>query len=768
MGKNRCRSLISPWIVATCAVSGVNAQAQQFALEEIVVTAQKRAQSLQDVPVAVSAIAGSKLEESGINRMQDLSAYVPGLTVAQSPLGNQLYIRGIGSTVNQAFEQSVGTFVDGIYYGRGQQSRAPFLDLERVEVLKGPQSILFGKNTIAGAINISSAKPTDEFEAQISAQYEPEQREQEYKVILSGPLGDSIRARLAMRDYSTKGYVTNTLLDRDEPQRDDTTLRGIVAWDVSDDLELIAKAEFSKFDAIGRSLNISHPGSLPFLAGEKLDHQRRVANSQTPAGNFGKPESSSNDLDNFTLTANYQLGEHTVTWISGYSSYDYHEVVDVDFGPLTILETDGQEDFKQLSHELRLTSPLGETVDYIVGLYYQDAELEFGESGNLASSGAAVGLGLPFDVSRYIDFNQNSQTWSAFVQSNWHLTQALTLITGIRYTEEEKEAKQYSVLTDYDKKEAVDDPVLDATAEAVWNSLLNFEHTFDGERKEADTSWLITLQYELNEDTLFYATAVTGFKGGGFDARTVTANSDNFEFEEEKAINIELGMKAALFDGGATLNMAIFRSEFDDLQTSQFDGSTAYLVTNVGKAKSQGVEADLRWRASENLMLSASLTFLDFEFEDFADGNCTSGQTVDYMNNNGLSYSRAAVECRQDLTGRTTQYSPEWSATLSAEYVYPIGSFELITVVDVLYSDEYYIYTDLDPALLEDSYTKINGRIALSPQDGDWEIALIGQNLTDETTSSYGNDVPLSGPSPSFFKFVDPPRSIALSASLRF
>ncbi len=191
------------------ALASAAAQAQTVALEEIVVTAQKRAESLQDVPVAVSAVTGNKIAEAGIIRLEDLRNYVPTLFTQETAIGNNISIRGIFSGVNPGFEQSVGTYVDGIYRGRPQQSRMQFLDLERIEVLRGPQSILFGKNSVAGALNITTARPTRELEGSVSALYEPEFNEEEYTGYVSGPLSDTVRGRLAAR-YRTTGATSRT------------------------------------------------------------------------------------------------------------------------------------------------------------------------------------------------------------------------------------------------------------------------------------------------------------------------------------------------------------------------------------------------------------------------------------------------------------------------------------------------------------------------------------------------------------------------------
>tara|TARA_R100000005_G_scaffold94720_1_gene73619 strand:- start:9600 stop:10319 length:720 start_codon:yes stop_codon:yes gene_type:complete len=209
-------------VACACAANAASAQM----LEEVVVTAQKRSQSLQDVPISINAVSGEKLKEAGITRIADLQVYVPNLTMSEAAIGSNIYIRGVGSQVNQGFEQSVGTYVDGIYFGRPRQLRAPFFDLERVEVLRGPQSILFGKNSIAGALNLVSAKPTDEFEGSVSALLEPDHGELETSLVLSGPLSDTLSGRLALRYREMDGFIDNVAKGIDEMETEETVVRG--------------------------------------------------------------------------------------------------------------------------------------------------------------------------------------------------------------------------------------------------------------------------------------------------------------------------------------------------------------------------------------------------------------------------------------------------------------------------------------------------------------------------------------------------------------
>ncbi|MCB1663372.1 MAG: TonB-dependent receptor [Pseudomonadales bacterium] len=430
-------------------------------LEEIIVTAQKRAESLQDVPISVTTLAGVKMQQAGINKIEDLQQFVPNLQMTETGISTQVYIRGIGTGNSQGFEQSVGQYIDGIYYGRQQLIRAPFLDLERVEVLRGPQSILFGKNSIAGALNMTSAKPTEELSGYIQLNYESEYSTREALVAVSGALTDTVKGRLAIRSYDTDGYVENTFLNSDEPERDDLAIRGILQWDVTDDLDMTLKLERDTFDTTGRQIEIirddpalagspipganynvilgllGHPGAI---TESKLDFERQ-------AGGFGVKESSDNELENLTLTINYNLGKNTLTSVTGFVSYEFLELCDCDYVAAPVFSVVLDEEYDQFSQEFRLTSPGGENIDWVAGVFFQTSELDFADRIVIPSnsvlglvSGGALAPIRSTQVAR--DFSSDSDLWAVFGQLTWNIQDNLRLTLGARFTSEEKDGSR--------------------------------------------------------------------------------------------------------------------------------------------------------------------------------------------------------------------------------------------------------------------------------------------------------------------------------------
>ncbi len=749
--------------VAVTAVAAQSSLANDnLTLEEVVVTAQKRAESLQDVPISVSAVGGEKLADAGIEKVADLTAYVPNLHMTETGISTQLRVRGIGSGNDQGFEQSVGQYVDGIYYGRAQLIRAPFLDLERVEVLRGPQSILFGKNSVAGALNMTTAKPTEEFEAEISGSYEPDANARELTAIVSGEITDGLMGRLAYRSYKEDGYIDNTYTDQDEPDHDEKAIRATIVWDVNDELSLTFKAERDTFDVKGRQIEIiedesNFSGVLQSLGQPGFDNKLDY-NRQADGNDF-----SENELENYTLTVDYQLGENTLTSVTGYVAYEFEDNCDCDYTPADIFVLPLEEEYSQWSQEIRLASPGGETVDWIVGAFYQENDQEFDDAIEVSTTSVLPTMlgGGPFTnlagTTAPRHYEQSSETWAVFGQATWNITDAVRLTLGGRYTKEDKEGER-----------SIDAELLGGTADlddvAHAFSLLGVattrrgDHDLEDDRSESAFTPLINVQWDVNDDVMAYATYTTGFKAGGYSARA--NNTASFEFEEEQVTSYEIGAKTTLLGGAAELNLAYYYTEYEDLQISQFDGILGFNVGNAKESVVQGLELDGRWLISEGLTLSYAAAYLDFEYKDFDNGNCYKGQTPD----GAMSPDGSQQLC--DYTGKSAQYTPKKTMNLSVDYVYPLSdTIELQSTVDAQYLSEQNVDPNLDPRNDIDAYTTVNARLALNADA--WSVALVGKNLTDEEIVTYAGKAPLA-PAGTEYGFIKRPRTVAIEGKYRF
>jgi outer membrane receptor protein involved in Fe transport len=760
-------------------------------LEEVIVTAQKQQQSLQDVPIAVAAVDGAKIRDAGLQRIEELTAYVPNFKMAVTGQGNAVYIRGVGSGDNRGFEQSVGMFIDGIYAGRGQQFQAPFLDIALVEVLKGPQGTLFGKNTIAGAVNISTSRPDQEFGGELSYQYNPEVGGKEFTGVLNVPLGDSFAVRAAYQRLVEDGYVENFILDRDEAQRADESLRLALRWDASDKLDVNLKLEQSDFGLTGTTFqltdntgtfnlyqsNIALPIDLPislplpllsFNLEDEIDPREdgKLDRSKSDKQFDWQPAFTQNNSDAAVLTLDYEMSDTmTLTSITGYSHFDFTFNLDADFTDLEFIGTENTEDFTQFSQEFRIAGSAGENIDFIAGVYAHTQELNstlwlnldfaaLGIPSTLPLPGLTVSL--PTQLATYTEFDQTTDSVAVFGQATWIISETLSATFGLRWGQDEKVATKYLDVAEFRSRERTVNPLYAIIAGALNNSE---NHNINNSRKVANVSPAFNLQWYAAEDVMSYFRYAKGFKDGGFNASDTTASQDAFTYEDEEADTFELGVKTTLLDGAATFNAALFYTEFMDRQVSNFT-LTGYVAGNAAESITQGVEADLRWALNERLTLGASMAWLDSYFTSFTNGPCNAEQT-------DAAYRAGNPDCRQDLSGEGTDYAPEVSASLTSQYVQPVGdAMELRLQLDLNFSDEYFYTQDRDESDLQEAYYKINGRLSLLHFGQGWEVALIGKNLTNEITRSSGNDVPLFVGA--HFAATDAPRSVAVEGLLRF
>ena len=755
-------------LLAMCLIS-LSARAEL--LGEIIVTAQKRDENLQDVPIAVFVVSGDSIRAGSISRMEDLAPVVPNFQFAEAvSASDNIFIRGIGSGINFGFEQAVGQVVDGFFFGRSRFGRAAFLDLEQLEILKGPQGALIGKNTSAGAINITTAQPTDEFEGWITPTYEFAAAEgYTLEGALSGPITDRLTGRIAVRIDDRDGYVSNVATGEDQQEMDDITVRGKLLWKPIDEFDATLMYQFGNFEHQGRSRQLSlcgnplrnfdpdGPGPAPAgalfaalqAAGEdcSANYSRNIVNFRN---GIPTPEVFDLDFDILGLTVNWQIGDLTLTSLTGFSEYDAIDELDVDATIQEIAGVSVTESFEQLSQELRLTSPVGGTIDYIAGLYFLHTEQDTDFSRHFFAAPPPL-----MQAANLIRTDQESDTFAVFGQATWNISDRWDVTIGARYTDEAKHARQEQFPTAIYTLTPITlmPPAGPAAA----------SHSLDQDRSESNFSPTVNVRWTPNTDTMIYASVRRGFKGGGFDMQLDGAQAvavARFQFEDEDVIAYELGAKLSLDGGNAQLNAALFKSEFDDLQVSTIDAvTTTFNVGNAATATTQGLEVDLTWAVTDQLTLFAAIAWLNSEYDDFPDGPCTFVQNP-----------TSAPGCVQNLSGKELPYAPEFSGTINGDYVWSLTkNLDLKAFLQVTYSDEFALVLDLDSNLFQDSYAKVDARITLMDADREWEVSLIGRNLNNETTTNFGNDG-LGGPfmAGSYFRMVDPPRYIALQGTWRF
>lgn len=798
-------------------------------LEVQYVTAQKRTESLLDVPLSVVAIEGDKLADASIETLEDLTAFVPNIHFTETGFSTQVRIRGIGSDNSQGLEQSVGMYVDGIYFGRAQLFRTPMMDMERVEVLRGPQSVLFGKNTIAGALNLTTARPTDEFEGSLRLMNEFEHNQVEWNGVLNVPITDTLAARLAIRDYTEDGYFTNTTKNRDESQADESTVRLSLKWDARDDLSFFLKAERNEFNTVGRPIELTYGTAAPSVAPPPIGgntYPTILAALGQPASETNQdfrrqyegPETSDNTAENIVFSVDYGINDHTLSLVSGFLQFDYDEFCDCDNSPAEILNVELYEDYEQFSQEIRISSPADQTIEWIAGAFYQTWDQSFQD--NLAlrpqnfltsvvsSFPGSAALALMSDTGLRRDFEQTSDAWAIFAQATWSATERLHFTLGARFTDEEKEGRKVLDLF----TPSTGEPLVDPTVGLVYLGVFGAEneqatgtlipdgeggvipialpysgHNAQQSRSETAFTPFLNAEFDLNENVMLYATYTEGFKAGGFDPRsnqlgtfTVTdpagiaaaAGQPDpepyrwFEFEEETATSYELGMKSSLVDGRGEINVALYWMDYDDLQISQFDGAIGFNPSNAKETRTRGLELDGRWALTDSLTGSYGFSWLDFEYLDFENGNCYQGQTD--RGTEDIDGDGSFDLC--SYTGLRGAYTPDYTLNLTLDYEQELNSqMRLRSFIDVQRVDGHQVHVNLDPAGEIDAYTMVSARIGL---EGDnWMIGLLGKNLLDEYIISYSANAPLSGSSfatNTFYSTVRRPRTYAIEGQISF
>ena len=796
------------------SLAGAGAYAQTAVLDEVVVTAQKRAQSLQDVPISVSVIAGDKIQEAGIDNMDDLALYVPNFSKGESGAGAIIQIRGIGTGSNPAFEQSVVMYMDDISLSRGPLARMPLMDLERVEVLRGPQNVLFGKNAVAGAVSLITAKPTDEKEGSISLRYEPDYGDTEGTVVLSGPLSDKIAGRLAVRYADYGGYYTNSFLNRDEEQREEMAVRGTLRWDAGDDAELIFKFENNSVDGKGEGhelifgynsllpglTSFDYPGVVAVIQG---GYNAVITGFGLPPVDVGTDEISIDrvrrsafsgyhelDLNKLQLTYNQEFDNFTFTSVTGYIEYDEDRLAGGGLSGIDISSVLTNEKYEQISQEFRFVSTGDGPFQWIAGGFFQTWELD--QEGStilddmnlpvlLGVSGSSPGLEAVGNLKGTLEYDGDSATYAGFGQLTWSMSDTARLTLGGRYTHEIKNGRRVNdVISTTTGEFDITQAIFASCAFGIDYDTLGQASQFfvlpgcDGvpalgnysthdkrdRRTEDAFTPSLTLEFDVGDDSMVYASVSQGFKAGGFDATAVRENE--FEYEEEEVLGYELGLKSSFAGGKAQTNIAVFSSEYDDLQSTTFDGTAGFFTGNAAEYDAQGIEFDGRWRVTDTLTLAGSFAYIDAEF---GGGEVPSNRIPCNIRFGQLN---PGAICYRE--GRIPSNTPDWSGSLIADLVWPVsGDIDFRATLDVNYESEYFTEPTKEVATIQGAYTKYNLRLALEGER--WTFAVLGKNLSDEDVLEFSGEVPLSGEflaASTYYGYLQPPRTVSAQFDYRF
>ncbi len=710
-------------------------------LEEIVVVATMREESIQDVPISITAVSGASLRQNVTRNLEQLATQIANMSLSTGIVSDNIHIRGIGSGSERSFEQAIGLFIDDIYMPRSRQYRAPFLDVESVEVARGPQSVLFGLNATAGAIAVHSARsrPGDDFVAEITAEYEAEYGGTALTTVFGGSPSEKLGLRFAARMHdSGDGYWQNLVTGDDENSLQDTLVRGSIVYAPSDNLTLDAKIEYSEFERDGHLDELFTGTGARSDGSDELNWTRGQDGSLLALHPVPQEPGFEGEFINVAASIEYELEDGgSLSTILGYSDYDWDMYWDLDSGPTAIIDSGNVETYTQSSIELRYASSDEHPLYYLFGANVQLSELNNAQPNIVDGVGIGLGaFGFPvagFDAGHLWSqsaFTQDEDLISVYGTFTWNASDRLQIRGGARYVEVEKDhlrggecgvRRSDGVYDDLDPAGNPNDFLL---------TLIGFCPTVvDPPQQTRNSDNLLpelSVLWSANGSTMLYAKVGKSAKSGGFVASTVV-NPGFFEYGDETGVGYELGLKTSSGDGQAELNIALFRTDYEDLQLSSFDPDTAAaVVSNVGEVRSQGVEIEGRWALGDTFTLGGSVGFLDATFTKFDSSPCYPGEP---MNPDGFSCNK---------TGKTLPFAPDYSGNVYLDINAPFGNdLAFLGRLDVTFSDSYLTNATLDPLGEQDSYSRINARVGIGEAGGGWSLSVIGKNLTEEKINNF-------------------------------
>ena len=727
------------------ATSGSERQAQPDELAEVTVTARKRQESILNVPVVEQAISQSELERVQVTDMNDLPKLVPGLNLGHSLLsiGTLVSIRGIGTaSQDPGVDQSVSLNIDGLSLGNGLAFSSGLFDVGQVEVLKGPQALFYGKSSPGGVIALHTADPTDQFEMIGRAEYEFESVNPRGEFIVSGPVADTLKLRLATMYSSADGYFNNVATalpgtgavdptERHSPDSTDYIIRGTALWDPISELTARLKVNFVH----DRTINAesfectdapSGTGAVtpfpPFMGGETcgLSRDLRVVfldpNAFPEALNHGVPFLETNQAYG-TLDLNYSL-THDLSFTSttGYYNLSSQSLVNP-------AETAYAGDFigvnnrfhrREFTEELRANSDFQGPLNFTAGALYED--------GNLVDHVSVIGnsaYGLPPVVADGV-VPVDITTHSLFGQARWDIVERLELAAGLRWTDEKR-------------------------SESPFNYLANAPTIVPGPEIESKRySPEVTLTYRPTDDLTTFAAWKQGFKSGSFSVATPAVTGVNNAFGDEKVSGGELGLKSRLLEHRLAVNVAAYYYNYDGLQVGVIsppvDGLPIIQTLNAATARTYGIDLDAKFRpaAVGGLDLTGAVNWNRGRYLKFDNAPCWGGQLISQGCN--LSYnSTAGVYTAQNLSGTPLIRAPEWQANLGFDYSVPLGAdYTMVLTNSNEVSSKYVTFLAVDRPNndnYQDAFVKVDFGVSLQSPNNVWEVALIGKDLNDKITS---------------------------------
>jgi iron complex outermembrane receptor protein len=764
-------------LTLACAVSFMpNTQAQM--LEEVIVTAQKREQNLQDVPVAVSAFTGEMIEQTGAKDMYELQGNVPSLRVGQTQSSSTTTfgIRGVfTSSQNFGLESSVGLYVDGVYRARQGSMVNNLVDIGSVEVLRGPQGTLFGRNTPAGAVSINSVKPDHEGTGYIEATGGDYGLISGSGAISFSAIEDELAFRVTGFGMQRDGTI-NSLEFGDEKinDRDRFGIRAQALWTPNDDLTVHVIVDHSEVDEIccgtGTWKNNLVADGVPGKTGTDeiiLGLGGTVVPGEdyydyNVSGNF-LPESSNED-DGISVQVDWQTESFLLTSISAYRAFDQEDYIDADFSNADALEQRKIAETESFSQEIRISNDY-DKFNYVAGVYFFTQDLDSMESllagEDTTAITGAFGEAFPPGSGSLNVSAQEHQSYAIFGQFDYSLSDEWVLTAGLRWTKEDKDLQNI-----FTEDASPCNPFLCGDfASPGWGFWLNpptaprddVDETIDDDQ----ITGTLKLSWFANEDTMFYASYGTGYKSGGVNVDRIDAAFDVL-FDAETSEAYEIGMKAEFPDQALRVNLALHATDTDDLQTISFQGN-GFALTNAGVAETYGAELDVYWFPTATTSLTLGYAYNHAEYAEFEGAPCWSGTPW----HTGEPDPRDNGDGTCDRSGDPFSSNPENVLVVSGNQEFTLSS-DITGFVygEYIYTDERMTDVNNDPEKLDGDYALFNLRAGLIFEQYDIQVTAWGRNLTEEEyTGTIADSVLQVG---KYNAFYSEPRTWGITARKNF
>ncbi|HKU14025.1 MAG TPA: TonB-dependent receptor [Steroidobacteraceae bacterium] len=725
-------------------------------IESVTVTARRREESAQEVPIPITTLSGAALEDAGEFRLEDLNRRLPSTNVQfGNPRQSSIAVRGLGNNpANDALEASVGVYLDNVYLGRPGMANLDLIDIDQVALLRGPQGTLFGKNTTAGVLNISTRQPTFEPSAQLESSFGNRDYYQ-VRGAIAGPIaGETLAGRLSVAQTSKGGFVHDVIDGRDLNGSKRTGLRGQLLYRPTQALSLRVIGDYNEEDSDAAASVLyglgPNDGALVRARYAELgiplildpDYGTTILNS---------PQHMAVRQGGGSVEANYDFGQgYRLTSITAYRSWWFTPTNDGDGSNLSAIINAGQHvDDEQWTQEIRIASPTGGAVDYVAGLYYlyqNQVNTLFTQYG--PDAGRYLGRPVLNDAFSLIDQYLRTDSYSAFGQATWHATDTLGFTLGARQTVEDKSTRVRR-----------NPPV---GGQPGVEAALGLYETGTLERSDSNTSVLLSASWQATDDTLWYVSAAKGAKSGGINPAVPSPGFTvrSLYIEPEKATDAELGVKSTLFDDRLQLNANLYWTDVTDyqataLELSTLTGTFQQVLSNIGKVRSRGVETEVTAVPLPGLTLSLAASLNDARYRDYRNAPCSA---------------EAIAAGRQlcDLSGGQIVGAPKWIVNPSIGYTRDLGALEGYLQADYAWRSSFYGSPDNSRFAQVDPYGVVNLQLGVTGKLAvyEWQLALWARNLTDERYVIGG----LSGASQflTYSLFPGEPRAYGATVRLNF